>query len=454
VGGIPLLTPVVAVERSTPSPASGLMWDTFSSAAIDDAGKVAFVADGFTNFNTGGAIPSIWSNRPGSLTLVVRKDDMPGRVGAMLSGMPSGFERFLVNRGGDVAFGTTQYDSTAADRDGVWRWNGSGALQTVAREADAPPAALGTSYQVVLHTLASLNDQGTIQFRATGNAPGPSGNQTAMLRQTPPGTAAIVALNNQSVGSYTTFGPGFNGINNEGQSAYGGLLVGGITQYGIALRHNSGGGQVVARSTDPAAGATGANYVFNFAPSTLLTGAGTVAFTANLSGSGVVSGVNDAALWVGAPGNVKMLARRGDQAPGAPAGFKWTSFGAMSASADGDLLFRATISDGATSSAGLWVNTFEGALLPVIRAGDQVDTDPGTGVMTRTVKDFFFAEGSGGEDGMPSPLSASGFLALKLQFTDDSAGIFVTSVPEPALGLGGAGAIAMTALRRRRARCR
>ena len=98
------------------------------------------------------------------------------------------------------------------------------------------------------------------------------------------------------------------------------------------------------RSGDVAPGAGGAllgqftanNYAFFMNPY------GTVAFSAQLQGDGVVVGVNDMGIWAGPPGAEWLVARRGDTPPGMPGG----TFGvadAPSLNALGKVTFKAEL---------------------------------------------------------------------------------------------------------------
>src|SRR5690606_568737 len=73
--------------------------------------------------------------------------------------------------------------------------------------------------------------------------------------------------------------------------------------------------ELVAREGDPAAGV--ADAVYADLRSAGMDGAGRMVFGATLAGAGVTTG-NDTGLWIGAPGDVVLLAREGDAAPTEP----------------------------------------------------------------------------------------------------------------------------------------
>ncbi len=67
----------------------------------------------------------------------------------------------------------------------------------------------------------------------------------------------------------------------------------------------------------------------------------------------------------------------------------------------------------------------EGVLRVVLRTGDRVHI-PGGGA--RVIKTFSFAAGSGGQDGRAMSIDDAGHFAFNLKFTDDTTGVFVTTV--------------------------
>lgn len=109
-----------------------------------------------------------------------------------------------------------------------------------------------------------------------------------------------------------------------------------------------------------------------------LNAAGEIAFPAILATDGGVDIFNDEGIWAGSPGNVHVVAREGDAAPGTGAGVSFISNGAASLNESGQVAFRnSLIGPGvdSTNDLGLWVGTDSASLALVAREGDHA---PGT----------------------------------------------------------------------------
>jgi hypothetical protein len=130
-------------------------------------------------------------------------------------------------------------------------------------------------------------------------------------------------------------GPTFNAsrllllYNAAGQSAFNATVLGaGVTMAndGVIYREDASGDlHLVAREGDAAPG-TAAGVNFNsIASDFVLNGAGQVAFHGTLTGPGIAIG-NERGIWSEGGGELHLVARNGSQAPGAPAGSDFTSF--------------------------------------------------------------------------------------------------------------------------------
>ena len=168
----------------------------------------------------------------------------------------------------------------------------------------------------------------------------------------------------------------------------------------------------------------------------MLNGAGQVAFSANLTG-----GTSTGGVFVGAPGSIQAAALQGTAAPvtgGLPGNF--SLFGTPVLNRVGQVAFTTNLIGAGIDSnidtilfAGL-----PGSLTQIVREGDLIDVDAGLGIDLRTVASagIGFLAASGGQDGRGMSFNDNGLLAYRLTFTDNSTGIFMSSLtaeaPEPA----------------------
>jgi hypothetical protein len=82
---------------------------------------------------------------------------------------------------------------------------------------------------------------------------------------------------------------------------------------------------------------------------------------------------------------------------------------------------------------GIWVRDASGQLHLVAREGNPLDTGAGS---PRTILTLEMFEGAAaGEDGFATAFNNANQLAFRATFTDGSSGVFVASVPEPAIAL-------------------
>jgi hypothetical protein len=171
-------------------------------------------------------------------------------------------------------------------------------------------------------------------------------------------------------------------------------------------------------------------------------------FLAGLTGTGVTS-ANDFGVWVGAPGDVQLLARNGDPAPGTAPGVHFASVSGQ-LNGNGLALVHGIIEGpgvGFANEQVLYAGR-PGSLFLVARTGQPFDV--GDGVMKTIAQNGLLFYGSGGEDGNYLGFNDSGQLAFLATFTDGTQGIFIATVPEPSSKLAVAAGGALLMGRRRR----
>jgi hypothetical protein len=379
----------------TPSGAKfGDFPEGFSGFALNNQGQVAFVnslQQGAGGVNTGND-SGIWAESTNVLTLVAREGDQAPGVPA--GGNFAGFSAPNFNNSNEVAFTASLQTGSGGvineNSHGIW-YGRHGSLNLVVRAGDhAPGTSADTRFRYFYQF--SLNDAGDIAFRAEL---GPFG---------------VVDLTN------------FAGI--------------------WAMRNGSL--ELIARQGEHAPG-TGPNVVFDDAGldfrRPLINGKGEVAFIADLQrGFGGVNASNNRGIWTDTGGDLHLVVRTGDQAPGAPAGAVFSDFPYPAGfNFMGQVAFMARLRSGfggvnSTNDHGIWVQDRTGVLQFVIREGDVLDVDNGPGIDLRTISTLTFGSDSGNEDGMPSTFNDYGQLTFHASFIDGSDGVFVWSpvfIPEP-----------------------
>ena len=138
---------------------------------------------------------------------------------------------------------------------------------------------------------------------------------------------------------------------------------------------------IVARAGDPVpdlpAGVVFLSFFFDFALIPPEVGSGALGFHASLTGPGITP-ANDQGVWKSDAGEISMVAREGDAAPGAGTGIVFADPFGVEVSGLGDLSLRASLFGpgvGSENDEGFWTDR-DGALAAFIREGDQVPDLP------------------------------------------------------------------------------
>jgi len=383
---------------------------------LNDAGTVVLQAALAQSF----AKQTLWAGQPGHLAVVVSAHDYQQRP----------YTTFINNQG------TIGYSEGFGNYGGVTFGVGTpGDMQS--RQNYDSLGGINDSDQIVVWNPYGIPEDFSVDVGTIDNL-----QVLARTGEQVPGTP-----------SDTVFSPGGSGdgpfstpdINATGQAAFiarvAGVSLGGFF-YG-AWMGEPGNLQLLTLRGDQApglpVGVTGA--LFNTSP-LLLNAHGEVVLGAFLEGPGI-DVTNDEVLWIGTLGNLHLLVRSGDQAPGAPPGltFDLSALASgrfpLSINEAGQVVFQSSLR-GFDYFGGLWGTDRAGTLREIVRNGDVLQVAPGD---FRTVAGISFLGGSGNSDGRPSGFSDNGQVAFWASFTDGSSGVFVSdalTVPEPgtlALGL-------------------
>ncbi|MDM8007525.1 MAG: hypothetical protein QUV05_15405 [Phycisphaerae bacterium] len=307
--------------------------------------------------------------------------------------------------------------------------NRNGTLSCVAHNGSPVPGMDGWTF-IGFQSEPVINGNGTTAF--TAQARTGSTGVSAIWREDG-GTPQMVVNSNMPVPGRpgALFGTiGYPTINNAGQIAFANF----DTNWSI-WRENGGEFSMVARTGEQAPDAP-EGVKFAIFRDHLISGSGGVGLHGKLSGPGVTS-MNDEGVWSDSTGELRLVAREGQQAPGMPEGVvfgttygEWLPWGAMNVL--GQYAFSSSCTGPGMPSgadAGIWFTDLEGLLHYLIGVGDTLSVAPGDSRTISRVATYGF---SGGEDGRGSFFNARSELTFLACFTDGSQGVFVAAIPEPA----------------------
>jgi hypothetical protein len=472
------------------------------------AGHTAFSA-----FTPGDGVDSddeqgLWSEGSGILSVVARVGDPAPGISAPGAVLGSFSQPLALNDAGETAF----ISSMGKSRNGLWIENAGNLSLIVGLGMPAPGTSDGTEFTSAGRP--ALNSAGHAAFLGIlAGADVDDGNFRGIWSQTSGGLVLVARTGSPAHGTSGNYAAlGSPVLNAAGQLAFGGNLINTSAGHGRyeAIWSGSAGSPalIVQQANHPPGTPSGVEFHLFGAPA--LNAAGQTAFNATLSGGDVVDGVNDSGIWSQGPGNLELVVRAGDQAPGMPSGIDFLGFRELILNASGQTAFLATLTsigpngndegiwaerggnlervacagclapdapsgfafsffdlpalnaagqvafaaelsdDNGEFLQGIWATDSSGELQLVARTGTQLEVAPGE---FRTVQAVSFAGGSGNSDGISSGFNDRGQLVFWASFTDDSSGVFVSNLvatPEPAsFALLVAPAAALLATRRR-----
>jgi hypothetical protein len=396
---------------------------------LNDAGQIAFSAQLGDGTNISTLHDGIYSGVTGALAPVVRSGDpAPGRPGLKLN--VSSDSSLYLDSDGQVAFGATIYGEPSP---GVFQpqlgsiWSGdSNSLNLVMAEGDQ---SSGMDSGVIVdqfyfNSLAS-NRAGQLLIEAdvAGSGidvtkdsviwVGNSDSLTLLVRAGDPAPGMPPGA------SFDYFGE--KEINAAGQVAFGGGVDIGPTSHAGIWSTKSGALDVVALGGQRAPG-TPAGVVFEHFSLEWIDPTGSTLFWARLEGPGIMSG-NHYGLWSDISGELSLIARVGDRAPGTSDDVYFQNVDYSFVNAAGDIVFSGWLKGTGIyggNDAGIWLRDRSGRTHLLVRESDSMVVGPGD---VRTIEALAF-------DG----LNDAGQLAFFALFENRARGIFVvdiSSIPEP-----------------------
>jgi len=329
------------------------------------------------------------------------------------------------NDQGKVAFCALVEGAPAGFRQGLWM-GPAGALGLLAREGSpAPDSPPGTVYQSLSSPL--INSDGAAAFYATTSQPRPpefGGFLTTVLFTGQPGAVrAVVRTGDMAPGTesgvFFDLRHGPMGFNSAGTVAFLSNLDS-LTLYpggpGVAIYSGTRGHlRLVARTGSPAPG-TEAGTVFKSLRSPALNEAGEVSFWAQ---AGVPGGVATDGIWTGRPGQLRLIARVGSEAPGTGLSFEYLY--PMALSDSGQVLFSSSLLNAPIGEgSALYATDERGGLRLLAQSGKGV-----LGSQPINLYDAYYSQThvAGNSDGRRVAINSNGVAAFLTQWTGTESGL-------------------------------
>jgi hypothetical protein len=442
-----------------PGTTQDTLFDSFLAASayrfgFDDTGNTVFGArlngpNIIPFYLAGSNATGIWTESSGAVTLAARNN-------ASAAGVPTtaryNFENSLtgpvMNERGEFLFTSRVNDSAPNGpiRQGIWTGSPAGvaALAYITMPVASHPGATFNDLGVEGRGPV-LNNRGQTAFLGStvfsGNRPGPGGIWIASQGDLdffgPPLTPVPGA------DSSFRFAGGMSdaSINDAGDIAFRSLLEASpfvfssgiwITRSGVLTPRAVRGTVIPGRQDGLQFGQLVRDNRDSPVP---INHDGFIAFSGHVEGPGVTID-NNTAIFSDVRGEMELVAREGDLAPGVPDGVVFADLllSAPALNRLGQLCFVAALAGPGVNfenDEGIWVKDRTGTLMLVAREGDALEIAPND---RRTIQSIGFAGGSGGEDGRGRGLNDRGQIAFFARFTDGSQGIFISNavaIPEP-----------------------
>ena len=421
-----------------------------ASPIINENGNVAFQADITGGVNAPSHFDGIWVGMPGSVSLVAGDGQAtpPPPSEAFYYALRKNFQ-FNNN---DIAALTSSIVCSnppfAPSDCGESAYSGETGNMSIVAGTDMNPPGLPAGITFSTAASTGLNDNGEAVIFATLQGVGVDGTNDRGIWSEGSGSLQLVAREGAPAPG-TPAGVNFNNfrqavINDAGNVAFQGRLVGpGINgENGSGIWSDRSGSLSLVVQAGMQAPDPDIEIYFSEFDSPVMNNANQIAFNAKVSGPGI-NFSQASSLWLDdGAGNLNLLVREGDNVPGLPADVVFSRPSQPVLNASGQVVFVASTyvpggCCGGPRTNTLWIADPTDGLEKIMAVGDEIQVFPGD---FRTVGDFQFytgtnqLEGTGQGDGRPSAFNDAGQIAVFIEFTDSSEGIFVVSttvVPEP-----------------------
>jgi hypothetical protein len=401
---------------------------------------------------------SLWEHDGRSLIpLVIHGDPAPDLPGVMLS---TPFATINGNGDAVIHIGLFGTGVSTSSNESLWT-NRSGTLELIAREGDSAPQAppgvvlgigvLGAS-PATFNEL-EFNEAGQIAVQADLLGPGVDsfndealfierdGALTLLVREgdpAPDGSGQGVTFGGNSV----SFDLQNLSLNDLGHIAFSAELGGAISTTFASFSNHTGELVEVMRSGDPVPGVAGETVTTFSAP--VLNDAGRMAIRASFETGGPPFGPPPrlGVYWDqnGEPGDLVPLILPDDPLTGADGRTLGTAGTILGYSADGRIAFSGSLDDPRTGPhAAIFLGEPDGSVRVIVATGDGFDVQAGDGDDIRIITDI--------DVSFLNSFSETGEIAFRLDFDDDSAGVFISTPAGDVLGdLDGDGVVGLSDL--------
>ena len=401
----------VAIDgEAAPGFAAGSVFGDFAGAriAINNSGQTVFTAkvkSGSTTYFT------LWREDSGTAELIARSEEnVPGISGDVLF---SSFYHPNINDTGQVAFvgGLQGSDVEYGYATGVWKGT-PGSLLLMARAGDTAPGSSGDTfgerfYGAIGYDVA-FNNAGRVAFLNNLNG---STYQLSVWQENASGLTmlakAVGAVPGFADATYNYFNSGIP-LNNNGDLAFFPSITEyfdwypwDVPRYTVQKAVN---GSVMTKYTSytkytedetAAPGVAGGTFqsFANAGQQFDMNASGQLVFWAALEPGGAVDSTNSSGIWSEASGSLALVARKGSQAPGTPAGAVFDQLGYRLVMNDsGQVAFMASLKSDvggvdSTNNEGIWLET-DGVLNLIARAGDRAPGTPDGVVFNTQINNY------------------------------------------------------------------
>ena len=438
-----------------PGLSGNVAFEMFYTPNINDSGMVAFVAflagnDVLNPENSTG----VWKGMPGSVSLVARAGDMvPGNSGDTFGNYFSAWVNgtVLLNDSGKVAFNN---NISRSSNNAIFQETTSG-LTLIAKKGGAAAGISDATYSMIHTPPISMNDNGGLPFTSyilcnsgfcldwVDDLKGAGLIQMAADGNISTKYKSWTSAPGISGGDFFDFAGTSPAINASGklvfQTSVSGDNINSTNNIGL-WSDASGALSLLARKGSQTPG-TPAGAVFEgFSNRPVMNNSGQVVFSASLkTGEGGVDYTNNEGIWIGTAGNLELVVREGDQANGLNNGTVFNSFSNYAINSSGQVCIIASVI-GTFGYEGIWLYDPSNGLSLVVAEGDVMTLTTGK---TVTFDDIYYDPSgmsfSGGADGRARFFNDNGEIVFGAMLSGYREGFFIANTDGRGSGGGGGG---------------